>query len=299
MQLWRHTWDGNDWVTNPNFLFNLRSFGFVNSDGTELNEDIYTGTETNKIYQDIKWRYDPIAGNGKNVFQLTTYSPNPERWGGGGTATNNFTFHGINSTLYFCLNIEIEPNSYHGTSPTKTFFIPLKDNGFFLNFRKHDTRWDSHSDSEDYDPDGWQNYGQTPQLVTCGNTYAASDISNKSCQNLIALPSSQITSNGSFTYIAFAKNTRDNKQFINVGKGLDMTLNYHESITGQNGNHIDINQNTCTLIRYPYEGGFLDNVYIMTTSPTNFSDDVGFFTINGRNFMKPFENIVVELPSDD
>ena len=63
--------------------------------------------------------------------------------------------------------------------------------------------------------------------------------------------------------------------------------------------NVDFKNNICSLIKYPYEGGFIDNLYIMTTSPARFGDDVACFSIDGHNFMKVLENIVVELPSTE
>lgn len=65
--------------------------------------------------------------------------------------------------------------------------------------------------------------------------------------------------------------------------------------------YLDFNPNTCVLTKAPYENGFIDNLYIMTTCPRSKSQGTttkgDFFSFEGRNFVNVFGNMVLELPS--
>ena len=60
---------------------------------------------------------------------------------------------------------------------------------------------------------------------------------------------------------------------------------------------IDINPNVCTLIKMPYNNGFMDNLYLMSTAPSQIKY-YSFFSFGGRNFLNLVDNIVVELPNN-
>lgn len=312
MEFWRHTWSIDDWEAYPTILTNFKNFGFVRAfDGSEI-DDYNDFQEIASPYQSsypvsatkIKWRYDTEASNTSN-FLLISKSPSgtntTNRW------DNKGKFIAFNSTgtYYSFMNSRNDSGdtAYNG-QPCKTFFIPLKDNGFFFNARVNAEAGHWQGSAPEYtDPDGYHNFGQTPTLVTTGTSYLRTDVAldNTQVANLICLPTSKINDTNSFIYIFFSKvpsSAGYSYAIINNGRGTSYTLNFHETPNQAYSTHTDINQNVCTLVKYPWEGGMLDNLYIMTTAPSNIGDDVAFFSISNRNFMKVFENIVVELPSN-
>ena len=68
-----------------------------------------------------------------------------------------------------------------------------------------------------------------------------------------------------------------------------------------NKEYMNFIPNVCILSKVPYDNGFIDNIYYMTTCPTaSISDDNYrgiFFSFNGRNFINIYGNMVLELPS--
>lgn len=310
MEFWRHTWSINDWETYPTILTNFKNFGFVRaSDGSEIddyNDFIETPSPYNTSYPvlatKIKWKYDIEASDSSNYLLISKkYAEDGQnRW------DNKGKFIAFNSTgsWYSFMNSRNDGSdtAYNG-QPCKTFFIPLKDNGFFFNTRANSEAGHWSAKPESYDPDGYHNFGQTPTLVTTFTSYMPSSQPADSSQvgNLICLPTSKINDTNSFIYIFFNKVTSsagNSYAVINNGRRTNYTLNFHETPNQAYSTHTDINQNVCTLVKYPWEGGMLDNLYIMTTAPSGLGDEVAFFSINNRNFMKVFENIVVELPSN-
>lgn len=84
---------------------------------------------------------------------------------------------------------------------------------------------------------------------------------------------------------AYAPNTTS-------GKGLVGTQTFVKS-----PRTFDVNQNVCTLIRAPHDSSYLDNVYIITTSPQE-NMDGKIFSFSGRNFICYGRNLAFELPAN-
>ena len=314
MEFWRHTWTIEDWCTFPYILTDFKNFGFIQTDGLDIDDTQFMNNNEYRSYSTIKWKYDLYANANRNYLLINKGNRDGisnQHWG----YKNDGTYNEINFyTNYNHYNFFIGNNNDEITGGNcyddsnnllNTFFIALKNNGFFFNTRRNWYSSAASDSTETHDPDGLRNFGQTPKLVTTlyyrqrGEAGITNAISN--CQTLIGLPPSKNSSTKGFIYIIFSKyiDSNGSRNIITEGRGNDMPLNFHEKMDGTYTNHTDINNNICTLMRYPYEGSFLDNLYIMTTSPSSsFTDDVGFFSINGRNFMKPFENIVVELPTN-
>lgn len=61
--------------------------------------------------------------------------------------------------------------------------------------------------------------------------------------------------------------------------------------------YTNLNKNVCVLIKMPYQSGYLENVYLMSTAPSNFKSG-GVFSFAGRTFMNLYSNVVIELPTD-
>ena len=335
MEFWRHGWSTVDWFNFPYILTNLKNFGFIDAKTNEEIDDTSKGSHifpnTNSSSTAIKWRYDLQANwsDLRSIFGIHWGDYSPYNWG---AISDSIT--GID--VFFTNNYRLNLNARHEAGATmslspstnnfQTFFIPLKNNGFFMNLRTYGTD----SLNWNIDPD----HSSMPQLWTSGKAFEQNweDVNNReiilgtispswTCTNIIGIPVGQNLSNVSFLYILLS----NYKYFTgrNIAKITDGLLMhdflFHETIPDfkayqsvqtvypgtkeEQGiqdsfyqSHIDMTRNVCTLIKYPYESVLLDNLYIMTTAPTTFTDEVGFFTINNRNFMKVFENIVVELP---
>ena len=353
MNFWRHSWSMMDWWNYPFISSNFKNFGFV--DGVtreEIDDSKQNGTyslEDHSVSTGIIWKYDNYAYInkqedgarwGRNYISINWNNNIGSNFWGNYNGVNGMIFHGRRTASdsefpYGCslicsggLKNKNGPDANNITRDDhmyRTFFIPLKNNGFFLNTRLFT------SDNAGYNLDT-VDQNSNPILFTSGKSYfdvyqqktghipAFSTLNYSTCINLMGIPVSNNLIGTDFLYILLAKYTDGGNdsgipgfsvaEICDGDKGHTPLL-YHEHIpdfsqqtdssSGSSqdpfiNTHINFNRNTCTLIKYPYEATFLDNLFIMTTTPTTFTDDVGFFTINNRNFMKVFENIVVELP---
>lgn len=75
------------------------------------------------------------------------------------------------------------------------------------------------------------------------------------------------------------------------------TLTSIPFINTDSTDYTDLNNNICTLIKMPYDNGYLDNVYMMATRPGELTKEGSFFSFAGRNFINVYKNLVLELPS--
>lgn len=308
MELYRKTWTWNQWRTSPYILNDFSNWGFVKaSDGSAIDIsnldswDNYSGTSYG---MNLKWKYDKLASNSYNTFTVGVDGTQIWTWGytrgnfigvrlnySGGTKGSGFNLM-LNGDSYYDQYAEVGNSSARNL---KAFFIPLLNYGFLLNMRVNGP-----DQQESGDPDGASYAGQTPTLKTIywnpGNNTTQGG--NKT---VIALPPTEKIGSLGYTYIVF-QNNNGNTTINNVAKiwtdpNNVANLQYNEGIASIGyDNHTNITQDVCTLIRYPYQNTFLDNVYIMSTMPKQFDNDVAFFSLQNRNFMKVFQNIVVELP---
>lgn len=312
MELDRKTWTWEQWHTSPYILSDFSSWGFVTaSDGSPIdvsNLETWSGYSGDyRTYgMNIKWKYDKLASKNYNTFSLGVGGT------GSGWGFNRGSFIGARlnykggtkgSGFNLTMSQDAWLNNYNEIIITpsanpKVFFIPLLNHGFVLNMRTNGI-----SQQEGADPDGAYYRGQTPTLKTLywnpGN-----NSSNGANKTIIALPPSEKIKTLGFTYIAFQRR-EDNPSSYNLVSNIwtdpnnVTSLQYTESISSINyDKHTNISQDVCTLIRYPYQNAFLDNLYIMSMMPKQFDNDVAYFSLAGRNFMKVFDNLVVELPTN-
>lgn len=311
MELYRKTWTWNQWHTSPYILNDFSNWGFVEaSDGSEIdvsNLETWSGYGYTGGYytygKNIKWKYDKIASTTNNVFSLGIAGT------GSGWGYNRGSFIGVRfnyrgGTKGSGFNLTMNQDSWLNTSSEviigtgaipKVFFIPLINNGFLLNIRLN-----GNANQENADPDGAYYSGQTPTLTT---TYwnPGNNSTNGANKTVIALPPSERIGALGYTYLVQqdgeSNATMTNDHYIWTDPNNVATMQYRESISSIGyASHTNITQDVCTLIRYPYQNSYLDNLYIMTTMPRQFDNSTAYFTIQNRNFMKVFNNIVVELP---
>lgn len=312
MELYRKTWTWNQWHTSPYILNDFANWGFVKaSDGTEIDvSDLESwagwtsGSKT--LGMNIKWKYDKLASSTKNTFTIGV-KPQGDGgwcWGYGRGLFTGIRLNYVNAPQGSGFNLMLREDGYYNqyadigqttSYNTKIFFIPLINNGFILN-----TRLNGNANQENADPDGAGYAGQTPTLKTIywnpGN--GTSEGANKT---VIALPPSEKIDALGYTYITQLDyngySGGNTYRYIWTDPNNIASMQYLESISNIGyASHTNVTQDVCTLIRYPYQNSYLDNLYIMTTMPRQFDNDTAYFTIQGRNFMKVFNNIVVELP---
>lgn len=339
MYFWRHGWTLDDWYSQPNILHYFKSFGFINSDNTEI-DDSTNGTE-GLLYNytssaKIKWRYDTYANSNFNFFAVSWNTNLPKQNWGTTWGCTGMDFYGHTGRYDLTAVRGDGDHSVSGSYQTyKTFFIPLKNNGFFFNERNYGA-----DNMRQIDTDK----SQIPKLWTSGKAFEqnyedisghiivpgeSSQVTRASCVNVLGIPVMNNIDNNDFIYLILSKYKYNYGYADNAGKSWikmidsvnDNDLILHEAIPDFSQysvimdndigtqaqqatadtfyrSHIDLSQNVCTLVKFPYENTFLDNLFIMTTAPTKVTDEASFFTINNRNFMKVFENIVVELPTN-
>lgn len=336
MYFWRHGWTLDDWYSSPNVLYYLKNFGFINADNTEI-DDTSMGTQnllyTNTSSTKIKWKYDTYANESFNYLAVSWNTNMPKTAWGTSYGFTGLDFYG-HSTRYDLTQVRYDGD--HGTQggwqTYKNFFIPLKNNGFFFNERNYGVDNANYHIDEDKSqiPKLWTS-GKSYE-INYEETHGR-QINDRAtglygtCTNVLGIPVMNNVLNNDFIYLILSKykyggDNGNNKSYIKMIDSVnDMNLVLREPIpdfsqyTGiMNAgigtkeqqatadtfyqSHIDLARNVCTLVKFPYENTFLDNLYIMTTAPTTITDEVSFFTINNRNFMKVFENIVVELPTN-
>lgn len=333
MEFWRHGWTMDDWRNFPYILTSLKNFGFIDARTDEEIDDTSYGDQdiyaSNTKTTPLKWKYDANANWTQRTgclavnFNTNTYGA---YWG------SYFGNNGIDicfaDSVYYTAGYNLTantPESNDTGSNYQTFFIPLKNNGFFFNGRIVTTDSNGYRIDNDHStiPRLWtsckdlmQNYEDTE-----GRTINLSTTCNWSCLNFLGIPVTQNLGYTNFLYLVLGKykyvTTKDRYKISDGTITYDMTLHegipnfsqyeqvkdYYPGTKDQQAiqdayyqSHIDMTRNVCTLVKYPYESVLLDNLFIMTTAPTTFTDEAGFFTINNRNFMKVFENLVVELP---
>ena len=176
--------------------------------------------------------------------------------------------------------------------PLHLIFIPLKDNGFYLNMCQDPYSY--------YIP---SNYTTLPIL----HPYGQREYSFGSFfLNLIGLsPSKQINN---WVYLYFANwyyidsRDHDNTNYIDFGNGKTITCPFFSDISSYSAlnnvtQYININQNICSLIKMPYDTEYVNNLYLLVTAPGQVKPGT-FFSFGGRNFLNIISNYVVELPSD-
>lgn len=257
------------------FLF-YKKIGFNYLDGEELNET--------RGFQEVGWKYD--------VLKYFYFSFSQGNYG------SNYWV-----SSFLCNWDDWELLDYHtyGNSHQGLFFIPLKNNGFLIN---------GYYDGLFMSP---TTPLYTPFTYPYRNDSAYFIKSFIGFFNNVDNVYTYIRSKRRGNYYAYSYDTNDNYSYIDFPyqrrSARTYLLSTYSDITG---NKTDVKQNICTMIKYPYENGFLSNLFIVTTAPvqgqlaqgTTFipCDSTGlenkFFSFNGRNFYGIFANLAVELPAN-
>ena len=313
MEIFRHYYTEAELNTNNFFKQHMNNFGFCNLDGSKINYAMpntsSTGTTTSIRYKlDTKKQtylyYDENRGD--------RYSLNG--W------THELSDIGVrlsnNEVKYATYQQKIDVSEH--TSAATVIFLPLKNNGFLLNIRSLTLQYVSFTpnpsnSSNDIRDKGFlintptpslnvKIYGQNPMYVhSVGN--------NTGVFNLIGLPPCK--ANANWTYILYTSATMGDSSHSNYnyklidygdGKVLDLPFvsnfirEYNSSTPAYNElTYTNVNNNICSMIKLPYDNGYIDGVYLLTTAPQQL-EDATFFSFDGRNFLNVFDNYVLELP---
>lgn len=317
MEIFRHYYSGGsaqgEWNTSIFFQKHMNNFGFCKMDGSPItmNWSDRTGDLTMRykldpkkqvyLYNDTYQTGSAMYCNAANICCHLSNTPtdNPHNW-----------FYHMASNI---------GNASAGVSygDASVVFIPLKNQGFLLNIRggrttDHSTRGINPSYySTDPRDKGFLLATPTPSLNV--KIYSNSNRQGSEAPGvltLIGLPPCK--GNNNWTYLLYTRNAflspggelNDyTKALIDFGDGrvYDMPFksNFIRSTSTTSYNELtytNINNNVCSLIKMPYDTGYIDGLYLMTTAPQQL-EDCTFFSFDGRNFLNVFENYVLELPS--
>ena len=182
---------------------------------------------------------------------------------------------------------------YEGNNTLNIIFIPLKNDGYFINFsglKKFDEFPNiSIKNKNKEGTDSYFNWADCDNRWTFSLTGIPSITDSILDRPCFAFFSTNIKSDGTIYF----KNNLDFNKWPN--KSGEDPITYLDDTM----EHFDYQPNICTLVKYPLEDGYIGNLYLMTTSPVNkVTEDGMFFSIGNRNFFNIYGNLVVELPAD-
>ena len=256
---------------HANFTNYIREQGFVNLDGTEI-----SGVEGVTTF---RWKYDTESVKNKSYWskvQTGSY---------GNQLAYNFYSGTTSVSGLYCFGA-----NWGGYYPPITiFFVPTKNHGFY---------------TISYCPYAF--YGldiicSTPGLIsfTKDMPQAFSDITLSSYAGALGF-FNNVTNEWNY-FVKSGGTAGQNIYLDDRGRGI-LGANTALSID-TNGAKTDVKQGVCTLIKPPYNNGFLSNIYMVSTSPAQGTNDANgtdnkFFSFNGRNFYGFCSNMVVELPAN-
>ena len=256
---------------HANFTNYIREQGFVNLDGTEI-----SGVEGVTTF---RWKYDTESVKNKSYWgkvNIALYA---------GQLAYNFYSGTIGVSSLNCFGTD-----WGGSYPPITiFFVPTKNNGFY---------------TISYCPYLFYGIGvicPTPGLIsfTKDMPHATSSVEFQRYSGTLGF-FNNVTNEWNYL-VKSGGYTGQNIYLDDRGKGV---LNANTALSiDTNGTKTDVKQGVCTLIKPPYNNGFLSNIYMVSTSPAQGTNDANgtdnkFFSFNGRNFYGFCSNMVVELPAN-
>lgn len=166
--------------------------------------------------------------------------------------------------------------------------IPLINGGFLYNITLF----------ADYGYAAYHKLNPTPKLNIIGD--ANSNPTYSVNKTVIGIPNTLKTNLNNYLYFGLSgkrvSSDITDKYFL-TDYQQSRALNYIPFINTDSTDYTDLNNNICTLIKMPYDNGYLDNVYMMATRPGDLTKEGSFFSFAGRNFINVYKNLVLELPS--
>lgn len=271
-----------------NFTSFMKSCGFINTDGSEIN--------LNEPAEDIKWKYDSQT-NGHFI------------WAGDGQKRYYFKDQdGWVSDLNQSYNPHIGVTGSNWAN-CMTFFIPLKNRGFLISAYGENAAIEGYSNTPKI-----YSYNHFPGYTEIGRWDSGWHSEVLSFYNNITNNYNCIYSRIGATGIVEVEHCmHDSSVRLQLSTNSATLTQYGTRLLDWQGDRTDIKQNTLTLIKAPYHNSFLNNLYIATTIPKEGASvgisgammplpstglDNKFFSFNGRNFYGVYGNLVVELPAN-
>lgn len=270
-----------------NFTSFMKSCGFINTDGSEIN--------LNEPAEDIKWKYDSQT-NGHFIWHSTTqryYFQDQDGWVSGLNPSYNPHIGLTGSNWANCM----------------TFFIPLKNRGFLISAYGSGAPIEGYSNTPKiYSYNHFPGYTEISRWDSGWHSEVLSFYNN--IINGYNCIYSRIGANGT-TEVEHCMH--DSSIRLQLSTNSATLTQYGTRLLDWQGDRTDIKQNTLTLIKAPYHNSFLNNLYIATTIPKEGESvavgseriplpstglDNKFFSFNGRNFYGVYGNLVVELPAN-
>jgi len=271
-----------------NFTSFMKSCGFINTDGSEIN--------LNEPAEDIKWKYDSQT-NGHFLWV--------------GEANQKYFFldpNGFINPAQYVVNPHIGVTGSNFIN-CMTFFIPLKNRGFLI------SAYGANAAIE--------GYSNTPKIYSYNHFPGYTEISrwDSGWHSEVLSFYNNITNNYNYIYSRIGATgssyvghyMHDSSVRLQLSTNPATLTQYGTQLLDWQGDRTDIKQNTLTLIKAPYHNSFLNNLYIATTIPKEGASvgventmmplpstglDNKFFSFNGRNFYGVYGNLVVELPAN-
>ena len=285
MQFFRKWYTGPElmcYLPENTILNDLSTWGFVELDGSPIPQ-IYENPMINQ-HPFLRWRYNT---NTSICFTYHVFG-GLNFWDG-----EAFGIYGSNQARRLTYSSSTVIGDYRSI-----IFIPLRNRGFLINSgrefyysTKHNQAPTLYGFFEELEPNssedaplgGFMFYNNIANSFDFTWFIQHSDANHLYDAGYVAMQTNNLWNWGSLLYDAHG------------GSHTEITTNHN------------IQQNVCTLIKYPYQNGFLSNLFLIYTSPCNDRESGGtcstglwnkFFSFGGRNFYCPMGNLAVELPSN-
>ena len=250
-------------IQNNKQLTFFKKLGFVHLDGSEIDVN-------GSLQQNIRWRYDNYQTTSRKFASWT--------WGGSTDHSRGIWYwrRSDGNTL------NLTDGWNQGNKSMMAWIgFPLKNRGVF--FQTYVTNQDS-----------WYNY--PPQIKYWAQNTTPGWAGAHYTMNLLCIYNNLMNE---FNY----------GQCIYWGDRIDyfyLDFNYQQYysfICDSSNDYTDGKNNICTLIKYPTNLGYIDNLYLISTTPKNITNTATalqgkFFSFGGRNFYCPRYNLAVELPAN-
>ena len=280
---WFQFYEDVAWWRENTFLKTLSSNGFTQLDGSAIPNDTTTGpisspSSPRDFY--FRWGYDkaPLHNNGTSYRLIASEMAYSYIWIRVQCSREYGSYHDLYRIVVSEMN-----QAYLGY-----YFIPLKNRGFIFGVTLYYTTAEGYY----FNPSQplpifpfMLNYRKTiRESSTAGSFGFYNNITNK------------------FNYYS-----QDWYANSNVLDGNDGSFIGNAMVDTNGTSYTDVKNNVCTLIKYPYQDGFLNNLFIISTAPERTRWDVWkntqgltgkFFSFGGRNFFCPVYNLAVELPAN-
>lgn len=315
MEYFRKIVSYND-VTNGNVGTYLNNFGFVDQNGNNLSgKNLYVEEGSPEIQ--IYWKNDDKKLSCIRPLGLSSeYKRNTYRY----YSSDGWQYQdsGFDSFTDQCQSSLLGPASlYNPNTIDKNYsqlsLIKLINGGFIWNTRFLYREVSPESlvlTNSNYYNQSWIDGGRLFNYINPSQN-----------STVIGIPPSQNSKDiqSNYTYMAYWKESAQdawNYSYLRMLWDFGDKIINNTPKSGQIGNftktnpgyenmiynisqasYTNLNKNVCVLIKTPYDKGYLDNIYIMSTAPSNFKSG-GVFSFAGRTFINLYSNIVVELPNE-